>query len=822
MGFDASLFEIWPYFISGASIAIIDDETRLSPSSVLAWLMENKVTMGWLPPALGEAVFQEKGIEDLNMRVLFGGSDRAVKRPPEKARFPYYNPYGPTEASVIVTSGVLEPRSVDHGPIHVGRPIENNQILILDGQMQPVPIGVTGQIFIGGTHLARGYLNRPDLTAQNFLPHPYSPDDGARMYATGDLGRFFPDGRIEVVGRGDHQVKIRGFRVELGEIEQAIIKREGIREAIVIAREDKPGEKRLVAYMVPEIQNGSGGDRMLELQDARVAHWRLLYDQTYAQISTSGGESSFVGWNSSYTGDPIPRPEMEQWRDAAVNRILSLSPRRVLEIGCGTGLVLAKVAPHTEAYWATDFSNTSLATVGRMLGDEPGRFQSVKLLERAADDFTGIPQREFDLVVLNSVVQYFPDLDYFVRVLEGASRVLRPGGSIFLGDLRNLKLLDALHTSVHLHHSSNAERVIDLRQRILRSTSHEEELLIDPMLFAALSSRFEDLEVEICLKRGSAHNELSRFRYDVVLRFGAAGDVVSPTRVDWERDRLRLEDLQTLLDQKPLSLVVTNIPNKRVGIDVRASEAIANDSAPDILVGELRREIAEAASAGVDPETCAAICERNGFRADLHWPESGRYDCFDLVMTRPDLTTRIASSSAAFDSRPLNSYANNPLRPMMVEGMLTELRASLERTLPDYMIPSSFVFLDALPVIANGKVDRKALPPPVMLGTNSRRAHENPRTPLEKSIAEVWEETLAVEEIGINDNLFELGGHSLMVAQIVSRLRDLLAIDLPIKTVFEAPTVAELAERIELLQWGIQYVGNAQSEPIEEIEEYEL
>ncbi|MEP7273520.1 MAG: amino acid adenylation domain-containing protein, partial [Acidobacteriota bacterium] len=823
MGFDASAWEIWSYLISGASIAIMDDETRLSPKAVRGWLEEKGITMGWLPPALGEAVFQEAGIEKLHLRVLWGGSDRAVQRPPHKARFVYHNPYGPTEATVFSTSGALLPRAKDTGPITVGRVIANNEIFILDEQLEPVPIGVAGQLYIGGHHLARGYLNNPELTATRFIPHPFSKQAGGRLYATGDLGRFVSDGRIEVLGRIDDQVKIRGFRVELGEVEQAIADHPNVREAIVVAREEAPGDKRLVAYIVPEFNDVATKERLKQLEEQRVAHWRLLYDQTYGQTADSGEKSAFVGWNSSYTGQPIPSDEMLEWRDATVTRILSLRPQRVFEIGCGTGLLLSEIAPHTSSYWASDFSRASLDHVGERMTREADRFAHVRLLERTADDFSDIPDGSFDLIILNSVVQYFPDLAYLLRVLDGASRKVREGGAIFVGDARNLKLLKALHASVHLHHAHGATRLQDLRQKVLRSASNEEELLIDPMLFPSLRERLPGLSnVDIWFKRGKRHNELNRFRYDVLLSVGHEVRVpASVPRLDWQKDQLTLAELETLLrNEQPALLSVSSVPNARVWSDVRAGELLTDGGSREGTMSEFRRSLD--AIGAVDPEEACALGESCGYTTEPRWPESGAADSFDLVLRRNDQSEVVIKSRWRVNGTPLSHYSNNPLRPMIVEGILPSLRAALGETLPDYMIPSIFVFLDSLPVVANGKVDRKALPAPNLNGGSRHRTTTPPRTPVEKTIAGIWAETLNLEHVGVEDNLFELGGHSLMVAQIVSRLRDALSIELPLRTVFEQPTIAGLAEQIESIRWGMEYLNAPNVEGGEEIEEDEV
>src|SRR6185312_13461191 len=167
-------------------------------------------------------------------------------------RFPQVrlvNHFGPTEITVgCCTFEITEPVSESRS-IPIGRPIANTRIYILDGNQQPVPIGVTGELYVGGAGVARGYLNRAELTRERFVSDPFAQQAGARMYKTGDLGRWLADGAIEFLGRNDDQVKIRGFRIELGEIEARLRECEGVKEAVVVAREDSPGEKRLVAYL---------------------------------------------------------------------------------------------------------------------------------------------------------------------------------------------------------------------------------------------------------------------------------------------------------------------------------------------------------------------------------------------------------------------------------------------------------------------------------------------------------------------------------------------------------------------------------------------
>ncbi len=249
LAFDASVWELWPYLTAGASIHIPNDRVRASPSKLLEWLATEAITIGFLPTPLAEVVLKEEIPINFSLRTLLTGGDKLHSLSRQALSFTLVNHYGPTENTVVSTSALVEVGKPIEPPI--GRPIVNTQVYVLDIQLQQVPIGIPGELYVGGMGLARGYLNRPELTAEKFIPNPFGGGTPkTRLYKTGDLVRYLPNGNLEFLGRIDHQVKIRGFRIELGEIEALLSQHPTVQETVVIVREDTPGDKRLVAYIV--------------------------------------------------------------------------------------------------------------------------------------------------------------------------------------------------------------------------------------------------------------------------------------------------------------------------------------------------------------------------------------------------------------------------------------------------------------------------------------------------------------------------------------------------------------------------------------------
>ncbi|TMR02633.1 amino acid adenylation domain-containing protein [Actinomadura soli] len=742
--FDMSWEELL-WLIEGHEVHVCDEDLRRDAEALTAYLRQHRIDVINVTPTYAQQLLDE-GLLNGEHRpplVLLGGEavptsvwDRLAQADGVLG----YNLYGPTEYTINTLGGGTE----DSATPTVGKPIWNTRGYVLDGWLRPVPPGAPGELYIAGDGLARGYLGRADLTAERFVADPFcaDPSSGGRMYRTGDLVRVRADGNIDFLGRTDDQVKIRGYRVELEEIETALAAEPGVGQAAVVAADtDVPGVKRLVGCVVPDGTREGAADEQL-------AEWRQIYDAEYTEVGTVVHHEEFAGWNSSYDGEPIPLDHMREWRATTLDRIRALRPRRVLEIGVGAGLILTRLAPETDEYWGTDFSEPVIAKLRQDLGPD----SRVRLSCRPAHDTGGLPEAYYDTIVINSVVQYFPGAAYLQDVIAKAMRLLAPGGALFIGDVRDLRTVRALHAAIQ-HGRGGGD--LDAVERAVRM---EKELLLDPAFFAALDG---PARVDVLIKRGTHHNELTRHRYDAVLHKDAAPAPDTPV-IDWST-------LDDLTDRPPGPLRVRGIPDARLTGEMAALHALQNGTPPD-------------ATEGVEPETLHALFP------DVVLTPSGTAGCYDAVFGGG------AACLPAEPGRAPASYANNPVAARDHGVLAARVREALKGRLPGYMVPSAIMTLDALPLTVNGKLDRRALPDPGQDGP--RRAGRAPRTPVERLLCTLFAEVLDVPGAGVDDDFFDLGGHSLLATRLVGRARAVLGAELAIRDLFEAPTVAELAERV--------------------------
>jgi amino acid adenylation domain-containing protein len=782
--FDASVFELLLAVGSGAALVVASPDAYAG-EALTALLQGRQVSAAVLTPTVLSSLDRARlgGLDTLITAGEACPAEVVAAWAPGRQMF---NAYGPTETTIWATC--TAPLAAGQ-PVGIGAPIPGVCALVLDARLNPAPVGVVGELYLGGPALAHGYVGRVELTAERFVANPFG-GAGARMYRTGDLMRWTPASTLDYLGRADTQIKLRGQRIELGEIENTLLSCPQVTQAAATVHHSTTGT-HLIAYT--RLKPTTTADNDAEV----VEQWQHMYDELYgAKVRVPEFGMDFRGWNSSYTDDPIPLEEMVEWRSATVDRIMALQPRRVLEIGAGSGLVLSQIAPSCEHYVGTDMSAAAVANLAGSLEQLqiPWRAR-VQLVAQPAHVSDGLPEGYFDTIILNSVVQYFPNGRYLTDVIDNAVELLAPGGTLFIGDVRNHTLQGAFQTAVALARTS-ATDAADIRQRVHRAMLGEPELLLAPEFFtkwAADHPSVAGLGIEV--KRGLADNELTRYRYDVTIHktpTPVRSLAAAPTWV-WTQCA-GLCGLHTeLTAQRPAAVRVTGIPRAGVIADVHIEHALA---AGLPLADALAEASTTAAPDAAAPEQLHRIGEAIGYHVAVTCgAQPGTLDAVFITPTdhehTPPLTDLYLPPAGAHRRA---THANDP----QSNTKISAVRQWLSARLPDYMVPAQIMVLDEFPLTSSGKIDRKALPAPVFATTHFRE----PKTQTEKIIADAFAEVLGVDRVGLDDDFFALGGDSLIAIRVSARLQSALGREVPVRYLFDAPTVAGLADYLHRHRGG--------------------
>jgi len=513
-----------------------------------------------------------------------------------------------------------------------------------------------------------------------------------------------------------------------------------------------------------------------------------------------------------------------------------------MEIGCGTGLFLFPVIPFCQYYIGTDIAQQGLTYIQDQLdlikskNPSASQWAQVELQCRSAENFEGIEKESLDLIVLNSVVQYFPGWNYLKEVLLKAVEAVKPGGHILLGDIRNLPALEAFYSSVEFYKARETEPDITrerLNRKVMSRQARENELVVDPAFFTALKEISPRIvRADALLKRGNYSNELIDFRYDVIIRVGEPGESqkagmeqLKPLVKDWYTERLSLDEVRNILQQeKPTALEITRVVNSRTAFYFHVLDWMNSKDPRETLTQFLESGI-EDKDKGINPEDIMNIGTQFSYSVKIkpcgsftdnqcesdrgENGEPGRF--YDVIFYRHDIDElSVISSHYVLKTKALSSYVNNPLLVKATSELVPQLRDYLKEALPEYMVPTYFIPLESFPVTSSGKLDRKVLPvyEPTRSGVSIEQAEEyiKPQTNTEKFFVDIWKEILLIEKIGINDNFFKLGGDSINVIQVISRVNK-RGYSLTVRDLYQNMTVAELARYADRHQLELALAG---------------
>jgi amino acid adenylation domain-containing protein len=720
LSFDVATSDWVITLCSGATLYIASNNALLAGFGLIEVLRDRAITHMGLPiAALGALPLEE--LPTLGT-IMVGGeavSPDLVAKWSSGRRF--FNAYGATESTITAT--IAECSDSSESP-PIGRPIANIQVYILDAQLQPVPIGIPGELYIGGAGLARGYLNRPELTAERFILNPFSDEPSSRLYKTGDLARYLSDGNIEFLGRIDQQVKIRGFRIELGEIEAVLSQHPDVRDSVVIKREDASGNQRLVAYIVSN----------------------LTPERTPFKSECL----------AEFDGNPAVKLRTED---------ISLGGVGLLGVPdtCGPGQTV-RLCLHLPGF---DEELWLAGTVAWCRGNQAGIELALGAIEQD---------------IFQQSIAYLLETHGFLKILQRTA----------VGSLRNVlkqKLPNYMMPSSFVFLNNLP---------VTPNGKIDRKALPEPDSFnAQLDYVAPQTEIEEAIAT-------------------AWQQVLHPEKVGvgdnlWD---IQLGEIQAVLSQHPdvrecvvmkredasgnqclvAAYIVSNLIPERTPFK---SDCLAEfDGNPAVKLRTEDMSLAGVGLVGV-PDTCEP---GQTVRLRLHLPGSGeeRWLAGRVTWCRGNLAgiefALGASEQDIFQQSIAYLLETQGFWKFLQRTSVGSLRNVLKQKLPNYMVPSSFVFLNHFPLTPNGKVDTLALPVPDALNPQLKTTYVAPQTELEQIIATVWQQVLHLEKVGVEDSFFDLGGHSLLMAQAQSKLREVVGREVSIIELFKYPTISSFAK----------------------------
>ncbi|HEV2707131.1 MAG TPA: amino acid adenylation domain-containing protein [Pyrinomonadaceae bacterium] len=750
LSFVDSIWEIFGPLLQGVPSLILKDAQVKDVFELIRALSLHRVTRLVLVPSLLNVLldtYRELPSEPLMIKTWVSSGEalssdlaRKFKETFPEARL--LNLYGSSEVSADVTCYDTSDADDDAELVAIGRPIANTQIYLLDDQLQPVPVGVPGEIYVGGSGLARGYHHHPDFTALRFVPDPYGGKPGARLYKTGDLARYRRDGQIEYLGRTDQQVKIRGYRIEPEEIETALRQYPHVKDAVVTAVDDARGGKRLVAYVVSE-------QRPDEPQRVEKMQFSLFYfaadetnsDEDKYQLYIEGAKfADRHGFTAVWTPERhfhhvaglYPNPSV-------LNAALAMVTEQI-QLRAGSVVMPLHHPMRVAEEWAV-VDNLSKGRVG--LSFTSGW---------VPNDFAFYPEH-----FANKREVMYRGIEQVRKLWRGEAITVRDGAM----NEKELKVFP---------HPVQPELPIWLTCTGDPETFIKAGEIGAHVLTALLGQTVEEAAPKIALYRESLikHGyDPSKYHVTMMLHTFVAPDteeVLSKAR----------EPFRNYM-KSHVGLIHTMVKSLNLQVNLN------NEKELDDLISFAFERYYQTASLIGTPAKCMQMIER--------MREIG----VDEVACLIDFGVEFKSVMEG-----LNHL--NELKEMAAQAPVADKQSMadfLRRRLAEYMIPSAFVSLDALPLLPNGKVNRRALPAPDALQLEQPKVYVAPSTPTEMELAEIWAEVLGIERVGLNDNFFDIGGHSLMATQLISRVRAAYPVELSVKDLFAAPTLGGMAEMVE-------------------------
>ncbi|SLM64223.1 MULTISPECIES: non-ribosomal peptide synthetase [Dickeya] len=745
ISFDIAGLELYLPLMTGASIVLASRTQAMDPHALLKLLQTRDITIMQATPTTWRLLVDTDPTPHPQLKILCGGealpSDLATRLYGFGASL--WNLYGPTETTVWSTCNRVKAEDITQYNQSIGRPIANTQIYVLDKHGKPVPLGAIGELYIGGDGVARGYHQRPELTAERFIPDPFSTDPAARLYRTGDFAQFMDDGRVVFLGRTDHQLKLRGHRIELGEIEARLLSHPSVREAVVVAREDRGGEPRLVAYVVPGAGDAPAKAAVSGHEQLDFSLFFFGANRDALQGYQHCADVTEFGDKHGFTAVWTPERHFHSVGGLFANpALLSASLAvRTRHIHLRAGSVVLPL--HDPLCVAEDWAIVDNLSNGRI----------------GVGIASGWNQRDFALAA-----QHYDTRREVMHHGIEELKTLWQGGSVLRRDHHGKDIAVQIYpTPVQktLPIWITAAGAPETFEYAGRSGAH--------VLTHLLTQNIEKLAGNIEIYRAAREQAGFDPHTGIV-------SVMIHTYLGESQDVVLQQAKGPLLDylEGHLSLLSGWLKEQNVDLDT-----LPDADKRSMLEFAFRRYTRELSFIGT-PESALPVAEK--------LQEAGVNDVACLIdWIAPEQATAALGHIATLKNRVQSLFSRKALR------------RHLQDALPDYMMPAAFVTLKALPLTPNGKIDRNALVVPDEMSF-TRRAYVPPQGEMEMTMASIWQALLGVERVGRQDHFFELGGYSLLAVRLIEQLRR-RGLSIEIRTLFDTPVLADLAARtIELAE----------------------
>ncbi|KAK5989807.1 Nonribosomal peptide synthetase dtxS1 [Cladobotryum mycophilum] len=829
---NSSIWEIYSSLLNGGTLVCIDSATASDCTALAETFAREKIQSAIFAACLFKECLLECPTTISLLDTLLIAGERVnshdIFAARELTRGKIVHAYGQTENSGLSTYYCLPESEACTNGVPIGKAISNSGAYVAHlHQPRLVPLGVVGELVVTGDGLARGYTDHQ----RNIGRFVEITVDGQRVKAfrTRDYARNRPtDGQLELLGKIDSQVAVRGSRINLGAIEAVLYEHNSVSDAAVVLenqnhhRDDV--DARLVGFVTlgnVQPQEEQYDEQLDKDETEQVKLWEDVFnaemygDIEGVQMETIGRD--FLGWTSAYDGSDIDKAEMNEWLDDTINCILNGSQAGdVLEIGSGSGMVLFNIANGLRSYVGLEQADKAIAFVTKTVKSIPTLEHKVTIHKGTAADIgqlRGVISP--NLIIINSVAQYFPSQDYLLQVVKAL--VEQQGAkTVFFGDIRSQALHKEFQVSKAMHLTRGASNKEEFRRKMAEIERAEKELVVDPAFFTALPSLLPHFvhHVEILPKRVRAINEISCYRYSAVLHIMSQDteqeqihEVDEGAWINFVEQKLDRESLLRLLQSSSSSSIVAvgNIPCEKTVFERHVIDSLGNET--DETLNQADWPAAIRQKAQNFPSLCALdlveLSQIAGYQVEISWArQRSQRGALDAVFHHYQPAREGSRVMFRFPTdhagRPLHSLSNQPMRHRLKQKVQDQLQEKLRARLPSYMIPETVTILDKMPTNERGEIDRQALAKESQILFTVRATKRQPTTPMEQQMQQIWSRVLDLEPttIGLDDSFFQLGGDSIAAMRVVGKARK-AGIKLAVADIFRYDTLTSLAQHQE-------------------------